>query len=147
MRKRHTKRVVLGAAAMSLLFAGSAFTASNSMPDPHALGYGSVDVSGATVTQMEYTNNEDGSKITELAVAFEPVHDAEYAYVKYTNEEGDVSPEWVSASINDDAASFDGLEWETKEVATVHLVVTSDANYDGTLTVARSTGGDGGSPE
>ena len=68
MRKHTFKRVVLGATAMSMLFAGSAFTASNTGIDDHTAGVGSAAVSGIAVTNIAY--NLDTTRETVNSLTF-----------------------------------------------------------------------------
>lgn len=55
-KRKHTKRVVIGVAALTMLFAGTAFTASNTVPTSNA-GSGSAEVSGYTATSIDYVLN------------------------------------------------------------------------------------------
>jgi hypothetical protein len=69
MRTNLTKRVVLGAAALSMLFAGSAFTASNTMPAETKAGAGTVSISGYTAQKIDYAlNATDPSTIDSVAI-------------------------------------------------------------------------------
>lgn len=54
MRNRRSKRAILGAAAMTMLFAGSAFTASNTMPATSDAGVGTTAITGYDVTNIQY---------------------------------------------------------------------------------------------
>ncbi|MEX1165195.1 MAG: hypothetical protein WEB03_16610 [Nitriliruptor sp.] len=65
-----SKRLVLGTAAVTLLFAGSAFTASNTIEGPNVAGYGTVAVTGATVTSVGHTLSANGSQIASTKLVF-----------------------------------------------------------------------------
>lgn len=69
MRKRNRTRgrVLLAAAALTALFAGTAFTAGNTVPDSKA-GTGTATVSGYTATSIDYTLNADPTKIDSVAM-------------------------------------------------------------------------------
>jgi hypothetical protein len=49
---------------------GAAFTAGNTVPDTVA-GYGTSNITGATVTALHYTLNADGTQITDAALTFQ----------------------------------------------------------------------------
>ena len=66
MRKHTFKRVVLGATAMSMLFAGSAFTASNTGIEDHTAGVGSAAVTGIAVTNIAYNLDATRENVTSL---------------------------------------------------------------------------------
>jgi hypothetical protein len=63
----------LGALAVACLIAagGSAFTASNTVPN-HVLGQGSAVVSGAVVTQTNYTLSTDKSEVETVTFKVNP---------------------------------------------------------------------------
>jgi hypothetical protein len=68
---RKTKRVIGAIAVIAAIAAGgAAFTASNTVPDTVA-GYGTSNISGATVTAMHYTLNADGTEITDASLTFD----------------------------------------------------------------------------
>lgn len=73
MRKRnHTKRIALGVAALSMLFAGSAFTASNTFASGATAprtGYASTTVTGATVNSLVYNLNAAGDNVDTVTLA------------------------------------------------------------------------------
>lgn len=59
------------AAAGALLFAGTAFTASVSTTGvTETAGYGTVSVSGATLSSLDFTTNSAGDTITDAALVF-----------------------------------------------------------------------------
>jgi hypothetical protein len=68
--QRKTKRIIGAIAVIGAIFAGgAAFTASNTVPNTVA-GYGTSNITGATVTAMHYTLNGDGTQITDAALTF-----------------------------------------------------------------------------
>lgn len=68
--QRKTKRIIGAIAVIAAIAAGgAAFTASNTVPDTVA-GYGTSNISGATVTAMHYTLNADGTQITDASLTF-----------------------------------------------------------------------------
>ncbi len=70
MRTNRSKRLILGTAAATLLFAGSAFTASNTLEGPNVAGYGTATVTGATVSSIAHTLSADGTAIESTALVF-----------------------------------------------------------------------------
>ena len=136
MRTRHTKRVVLGAAALSLLFAGSAFTAGNTLPGNHAAGVGSTDVSGVKVGSMAYDLNE--SRDTVNGVTFGSVTDSDGGALS-GSEKAEVSVDmgtgyeaWETCSVTVDTIACSGDDFTSKDfnkVVGVRLVVT-DGEFD-----------------
>ena len=74
--------VVIGAIAAG----GAAFTASNTIQDSTA-GYGTSNITGATATDVHYTLNSDGTKITTALITFT----------------GDLSSDTVQAGFGTDA--------------------------------------------
>ena len=136
MRKNHTKRVVIGAAALSLLFAGSAFTASNSMPDNHTLGFGSTQVSGADVEAMSYTTNVRGEQVTELSFTFDQADNGQHAHLNYsaTVDGEPVEETWSSKEIVEGNATFT-VAWDTEDIHEILLVVTDEDSFDGSVNV------------
>ncbi len=72
MRNRHSMRVALGAAALTVLFASSAFTASTDMGTvAGVVGHGSTVVSGATVLALDYTLDANGENVTAVDLQLE----------------------------------------------------------------------------
>lgn len=68
------RTVVALAAAVALLFAGTAFTASVTTTGvTETAGYGTVSVSGGTLSSMALTTNTAGDKITDAKLAFAEV--------------------------------------------------------------------------
>jgi hypothetical protein len=66
--QRRTKRIIGAIAVIAAIAAGgAAFTASNTVPDTVA-GYGTSNITGATVTALHYTLNADGTQITDAAL-------------------------------------------------------------------------------
>jgi hypothetical protein len=57
---------VIGALAAG----GAAFTASNPISSENTAGYGSVAVTGATVTDVHHTLSADGQSITQVDLSF-----------------------------------------------------------------------------
>ena len=69
--QRKTKRIIGAIAVIAAIAAGgAAFTASNTVPDTVA-GYGTSNITGATVTALHYTLNGDGTQITDAALTFQ----------------------------------------------------------------------------
>ncbi|MGZ4185331.1 MAG: hypothetical protein ACXVUE_10860 [Solirubrobacteraceae bacterium] len=69
--QRKTKRIIGAIAVIAAIAAGgAAFTASNTVPDTVA-GYGTSNITGATVTAMHYTLNADGTDITAADLTFQ----------------------------------------------------------------------------
>jgi len=69
--QRKTRRIIGAIAVIGAIVAGgAAFTASNSVPDTVA-GYGTSNITGATVTAMHYTLNADGTQITTASLTFQ----------------------------------------------------------------------------
>ena len=69
--QRKTKRIIGAIAVIAAIAAGgAAFTASNSVPDTVA-GYGTSNITGATVTAMHYTLNDTGTEITDASLTFQ----------------------------------------------------------------------------
>jgi len=71
MRKhKKSTRVLMGALAVSALFAGSAFTDANDMTAADGLvGYGTVEVSGATVASLVYNLDATGTNVESVDLA------------------------------------------------------------------------------
>jgi hypothetical protein len=68
---RKTKRIIGAFVVIAAIAAGgAAFTASNTVPNTVA-GYGTSNITGATVTAMHYTLNADGTQITDAALTFD----------------------------------------------------------------------------
>jgi hypothetical protein len=68
--QRKTKRIIVAIAVIGAIFAGgAAFTASNTVPNTVA-GYGTSNITGATVTAMHYTLNGAGTQITDASLTF-----------------------------------------------------------------------------
>jgi hypothetical protein len=68
---RNTKKIVASLAAVGALAAsGTAFTASNSIPDK-VVGYDSASISGATASALQYRVSADGATITGADLTFE----------------------------------------------------------------------------
>lgn len=68
--KRRTKRIIGAIVVIAAIAAGgAAFTAGNTVPATVA-GYGTSNISGATVTALHYTLNPDGTQITDAALTF-----------------------------------------------------------------------------
>lgn len=68
--KRRTKRIIGAIVVIAAIAAGgAAFTAGNTVPDTVA-GYGTSNITGATVTALHYTLNADGTQITDAALTF-----------------------------------------------------------------------------
>ena len=69
--KRRTKRIIGAIVVIAAIAAGgAAFTASNTVPDTVA-GYGTSNITGATVTALHYTLNADGTEITDASLTFQ----------------------------------------------------------------------------
>lgn len=69
--KRRTKRIIGAIVVIAAIAAGgAAFTAGNTVPDTVA-GYGTSNITGATVTALHYTLNADGTQITDAALTFD----------------------------------------------------------------------------
>ena len=68
--KRRTKRIIGAIVVIAAIAAGgAAFTAGNTVPDTVA-GYGTSNITGATVTALHYTLNGDGTQITDASLTF-----------------------------------------------------------------------------
>ena len=69
--QRRTKRIIGAIVVIAAIAAGgAAFTAGNTVPDTVA-GYGTSNITGATVTALHYTLNADGTQITDAALTFQ----------------------------------------------------------------------------
>ena len=69
--QRKTKRIIGAIVIIAAIAAGgAAFTASNTVPATVA-GYGTSNISGATVTAMHYTLSADGTRITDASLTFD----------------------------------------------------------------------------
>ena len=69
--KRRTKRIIGAIVVIAAIAAGgAAFTAGNTVPDTVA-GYGTSNITGATVTALHYTLNGDGTQITDASLTFQ----------------------------------------------------------------------------
>jgi hypothetical protein len=69
--QRKTKRIIGAFVVIAAIAAGgAAFTASNTVPNTVA-GYGTSNITGATVTAMHYTLNGDGTQITTADLTFQ----------------------------------------------------------------------------
>jgi hypothetical protein len=69
--QRKTKRIIGAIAVIAAIAAGgAAFTASNTVPNTVA-GYGTSNITGATVTALHYTLNPDGTQITDAALTID----------------------------------------------------------------------------
>jgi hypothetical protein len=68
--QRKTKKIIAAVAVIGALAAGgAAFTASNTLPGTDVAGYGSVTVSGATVSSI-HNNLDTGGNITSVDLVF-----------------------------------------------------------------------------
>jgi hypothetical protein len=68
--KGKTKKIVLAVAVIGAIAAGGvAFTEANAVPDSVA-GYKTTTVSGATVTDVQYTLSADGTDINAVILTF-----------------------------------------------------------------------------
>lgn len=67
--RKSTKVFGALAVAGTVAAGGSAFTASNTIPDTVA-GYGTSNITGATATSLKYTLSADGTQITDAALVF-----------------------------------------------------------------------------
>jgi hypothetical protein len=68
--QRKTKRIIGAIAVIAAIAAGgAAFTASNTVPNTVA-GYGTSNITGATVTAMHYTLTADGTQISDASLTF-----------------------------------------------------------------------------
>ena len=69
--KRRTKRIIGAIVVIAAIAAGgAAFTAGNTVPDTVA-GYGTSNITGATVTALHYTLNGAGTQITDASLTFQ----------------------------------------------------------------------------
>jgi hypothetical protein len=69
--QRRTKRIIGAIVVIAAIAAGgAAFTAGNTVPDTVA-GYGTSNITGATVTALHYTLDADGTHITDAALTFQ----------------------------------------------------------------------------
>jgi hypothetical protein len=69
--KRSKKRIIAAVAVICALAAGgAAFTASNTLPGTDVAGYGSVTVSGATVSSIHNNLDGTGANITSVDLVF-----------------------------------------------------------------------------
>ena len=69
--QRRTKRIIGAIVVIAAIAAGgAAFTAGNTVPDTVA-GYGTSNITGATVTALHYTLNADGTQITDASLTFQ----------------------------------------------------------------------------
>lgn len=66
MRNNHVKRAILGVTAMTMLFAGSAFTAANTGVDDHTAGVDSAVVTGIDVTNIAYDLDSTRETVNSL---------------------------------------------------------------------------------
>jgi hypothetical protein len=67
---RNTRKIVASLVAVGALAAGgTAFTASNTIPDK-VVGYGTADISGATATALTFDVSADGATITGADLVF-----------------------------------------------------------------------------
>ena len=117
MRKHTFKRVILGATAMSMLFAGSAFTASNTFADGATApktGYGETTVAGATVNSLAYNLSAAGDTITSVDLVLN----------------GDTTGSAVSIGFNGDATTTCGAG--TYDAAATPDATTYTCDNDGT---------------
>ena len=73
--KGKTKKIILAVAVIGAIAAGGvAFTEANTVPDSVA-GYKTTTVSGATVTDVQYTLSADGTQINDVILTFsDPGH-------------------------------------------------------------------------
>jgi hypothetical protein len=69
MRSKTSKIVAALAVAGVVAAGGSAFTASNTIPDSVA-GYGTSNITGATATSLDYTLSADGTTIAAADLVF-----------------------------------------------------------------------------
>jgi hypothetical protein len=68
--KGKTKKIILAVAVIGAVAAGGvAFTAANTVPNSTA-GYATTTVSGAVVTDVNYTLSADGTDITAVKLTF-----------------------------------------------------------------------------
>jgi hypothetical protein len=68
---RNTKKIVASLVAVGALAAGgTAFTASNTLPDK-VVGYGTADISGATASALTFDVSADGATITGADLVFD----------------------------------------------------------------------------
>ena len=71
MRFNKTGRLVAAIAVTGAVAAGgAAFTANNTMPNGTVAGYGTVSVSGGTVTSLQYALSPDGTDISTATLVF-----------------------------------------------------------------------------
>ena len=69
--QRKTKRIIGVFVIIAAIAAGgAAFTASNTVPDTVA-GYGTSNITGATVTALHYTLNADGTEINDASLTLQ----------------------------------------------------------------------------
>ena len=71
MRFNKTGRLVAAIAVTGAVAAGgAAFTAGNTMPNGTVAGYGTVSVTGGTVTSLQYALSADGTDISTATLVF-----------------------------------------------------------------------------
>jgi hypothetical protein len=70
MRLKKTRIVAVVAVIGALAAGGAAFTASNPISSENTAGYGSVAVTGATVTDISNTLSTDAQNITQVKLTF-----------------------------------------------------------------------------
>lgn len=132
MRKSHTKRVVIGAAALSLLFAGSAFTAGTGVED-HTAGVGSATVSGVTVSSIEYVTSNNRTTLDNIL--FQDVGELGTDETAMTAEISIDGGTWTECTITAESAAdagdgkidCPGASATFEDVASISLSVTSES--------------------
>lgn len=118
MRKHTFKRVILGATALSMLFAGSAFTAGNTFATGATApktGYGETVVTGATINSLAYNLSTDGSNVDSVDLVLD----------------GDTTDSAVSIGFNDGATTSCGTG--TFDDAATPTATTYTCDGGGTL--------------
>jgi hypothetical protein len=71
MHRKRNSIIVAIALIAALAAGGAAFTASNSLPTENIAGYGNVQVTGTTVTDIHNVLSTDGQDITEVVLTFQ----------------------------------------------------------------------------
>jgi hypothetical protein len=119
--KSKTKKIVLAVAVIGAVAAGgAAFTEANVVPDSVA-GYDTTTITGATATAVNYTLDNEGDAITDVAVTFST--DITGKHVRIAFNGGTLSSDCtITGVVGSQVATCSGLTQNT--VAATALAVT-----------------------
>lgn len=132
--KKNPKLLIAGGLVAAVAASGGAFTAGiNTAADASdVVANGDVDVTGATLRDIQYTHDGTGENITQVTVEFDEVFEAGTVFelwvgeTKFTSADAQYIDVESDSVYDDTLVTFTGASAPIADASTTHIVVNGD---------------------